>query len=202
MKKNRKNTAKSNNFSYLCSRFKTMAKHEHIALDFEIDKLTNSIENTLTGESFPTEVLPLERGDLTKIKKEGNFGFDWSKENKRSETSVYKLTTNLNPHIIHGLISIEKKADHLYMSLIESAKFNKGKNKIYLGVPGNLVAFACKTAFELGFGGYVAFDAKTALIQHYQETLYAKHFKGTKMYLDTPSATRLIEKYFPNSKTQ
>ncbi len=32
--------------------------------------------------------------------------------------------------------------------LIVSAKFNKGKNKIYAGVPGNLVAFACKMAFD------------------------------------------------------
>jgi len=179
-----------------------MAKQNHIALDFEIDKLTNSIENTLTGESFDTEVLPLAKGDLTKIKAEKTFGFDWSKESKKSNCSIYKLTTNLNPHVIHGLISVEKKDDHIYMSLIESAKFNRGKSKVYLGVPGNLVAFACKTAFELGFGGYVAFDAKTALIQHYKEILYATHFKGTKMYIGTPAALRLIQQYFSNTKTQ
>jgi len=88
------------------------------------------------------------------------------------------------------------------MPLIESAKFNKGKGKIYLGVPGNLVAFACKISFESGFGGYVAFDAKTALIRHYQETLYATHFKGTKMYINTPAASRLVEQYFSNTKTK
>ena len=82
------------------------------------------------------------------------------------------------------------------MHLIESAKFNKGKIKIYSGVPGNLVAFACKVSFDNGYDGYLAFDAKTVLVKHYQETLYATHFKGTKMMIETTAANRLISKYF------
>ncbi|MEP7171501.1 MAG: hypothetical protein ABI855_19175 [Bacteroidota bacterium] len=82
------------------------------------------------------------------------------------------------------------------MHLIESAKFNKGKTKIYAGVPGNLVAFACKLSFEKGYYGYLAFDAKTVLIKHYQDTLFATHFKGTKMIIETPAANRLINQYF------
>jgi hypothetical protein len=82
------------------------------------------------------------------------------------------------------------------MHLIESAKFNKGKTKIYSGVPGNLVAFACKISFDKGCDGYLAFDAKTVLVKHYQETLYATHFKGTKMMIETPASNRLISKYF------
>jgi len=78
------------------------------------------------------------------------------------------------------------------MHLIESAKFNKGKQKIYSGVRGNLVAFACKLAFKNVYDGYLAFDAKTVLIKHYQETLFGTHFKGTKMMIETPAASRLI----------
>jgi len=33
-------------------------------LDFEIDKLTHSVENTLTGEVFQTEVLSVNKADL------------------------------------------------------------------------------------------------------------------------------------------
>ena len=33
-----------------------MKNNEEIGLDFEIDKLTNSIENVITGDSFTTEV--------------------------------------------------------------------------------------------------------------------------------------------------
>jgi len=94
------------------------------------------------------------------------------------------------------LISLSDLGDHIYMHLIESAKFNKGKSKIYTGVPGNLDAFACKPSFDRGYDGYLAFDAKTILVQHYQETLFATHFKGTKMIIETPAANRLINQYF------
>lgn len=57
------------------------------------------------------------------------------------------------------------------MDLIETAAFNKGKGKLYSGVAGNLVAFACKTAFDNGYDGIVSFLAKTQLINHYRETL-------------------------------
>ena len=82
------------------------------------------------------------------------------------------------------------------MHLIESAKFNKGKSKVYTGVPGNLVAFACKLSCDKGYEGYLAFDAKTALVKHYQETLYATHFRGTKMIIESPAAQKLINRYF------
>jgi hypothetical protein len=42
------------------------------------------------------------------------------------------------------------------MHLIEAAPHNFGKEKRYMGVAGNLVAFACKLSFEQGFDGYVA----------------------------------------------
>lgn len=57
------------------------------------------------------------------------------------------------------------------MHLIESASFNIGKYKTYFGVPGNLVAFACKLSFQRGGEGYVSFIAKTELIDQYIESL-------------------------------
>lgn len=115
---------------------------------------------------------------------------------KLPEREIFKLVIKNNPKIIQGLISLSDQRDHLYMHLIESAKFNNGKTEIYAGVPGNLVAFACKLSFENGYDGYLAFDAKTSLIKHYQQTLYASHFKGTKMMIETPAANKLISQYF------
>ncbi len=82
------------------------------------------------------------------------------------------------------------------MHLIESAKFNKGKNKVYLGIPGNLVAFACKVSVDKGYDGFLAFDAKTALIKHYKQSLHATHFRGLRMFIETSAALRLISQYF------
>jgi hypothetical protein len=109
---------------------------------------------------------------------------------------VFKLTTQNNPMIIQGLLSIEDKSDHIFMHLIESAKFNKGRNKTYFGVPGNLVAYACKVSMERGYDGFLAFDAKTVLIKHYQESLHATHFLGTRMFIEPVAANRLISSYF------
>ena len=164
-------------------------------LDFVIDKLTNSIENTSTGEVFDTIVVRLTTKDL-KIINKSEWQFDWSKELNDKTKEVYKLTTEHNPTIIQGLLSIEDKEDHIFMHLIESSKFNKGKNKIYLGVPGNLVAFACKISVDRGYEGFLAFDAKSASIKHYQETLHATHFRGLRMFIETKAALRLISQYF------
>ena len=121
-------------------------KKRHIRhLDLEIDKLTNSIENSLTGEVFDTEITHLSKTELKTIKK-SDWVFDWNLEFRTPKNEVYRLTTVNNSKIIQGLLSIEDKDDHIFMHLIESARFNKGKDKVYLGVPGNLVAFACKVS--------------------------------------------------------
>ena len=164
-------------------------------LDFVIDKLTNSIENTSTGEIFDTEIVRLTIKDIRQIKKV-DWQFDWASEIKDKTKEVYKLTTVNNPTIIQGLLSIEDKQDHIFMHLIENAKFNKNKDKVYLGVPGNLVAYACKVSVDKGYQGFLAFDAKTSLIKHYQEILYATHFRGLRMFIETNAALRLISKYF------
>jgi len=172
-----------------------MKKSRHKPLDFVIDKLTNSIENTSTGEVFDTEVVRLTVKDISQIKKTG-WQFDWAKEIKDETKEIYKLTTANNPTIIQGLISIEDKQDHIFMHLIESAKFNKSKDKVYLGVPGNLVAYACRVSVDRGYQGFLSFDAKTTLIKHYQESLYATQFRGLRMYIETNAALRLIAQYF------
>lgn len=164
-------------------------------LDFVIDKLTNSIENTSTGEVFDTEIVRLITKNINQIKT-SDWQFDWANEIKDKSKEVYKLTTVNNPGIIQGLLSIEDKQDHIFMHLIENAKFNKNKGKVYLGVPGNLVAYACKVSVDKGYQGFLAFDAKTSLIKHYQETLYATHFRGLRMFIETNAAIRLISKYF------
>jgi hypothetical protein len=172
-----------------------MQERQQRLADFEVDQLTNSIENALTRETFNTEIMQLQLEDSKLIMK-ADWQFNWKKEFKDNLKEVYKLSTVNNPAIIHGLLSIEDKGDHIFMHLVESAKFNKGKNKAYLGVPGNLVAFACKKSIEKSYDGYVAFDSKTVLIEHYKKTLGATHLRGQRMYIDDNAAKRLIEQYF------
>ena len=132
-----------------------MKKKQNIELDFIIDKLTNSIQNVVSGDSFATDITLISNTDLKNVIKKNSWQFDWKFECKQPQRDVYKLTIVNNQTVIQGLISLEIKSDHVYMHLLESAPFNKGKTKVYEGVPGNLVAFACKFSFQRGHEGNV-----------------------------------------------
>jgi hypothetical protein len=173
-------------------------KRAKIGLDFEIDELTNSIKNLISGDSFSTDISRITKADLKNITKKDGWLFDWRLELKHPERDVYKLTIVNNQNIIQGLVSLEVKPDHVYMHLVESAPFNKGKTKLYSGVPGNLVAFACKLSFQRGHEGNVAFISKTQLIDHYTESLGAMHVGGRLMIIDSTAALNLINRYFSN----
>ncbi len=172
---------------------KTKAKQYN---DFVIDKLTNSITNRISGDSLMTEVLLLSKSDLKLITKKNGWLFNWKKEFESTEKEVYKLSILHNEHIAHGLICISIKPDHIFLNLIESALFNRGENKLYEGVPGNLVAFACRLSFQRGHEGFVAFHAKTQLVNHYEKSLKAIHYGNQLMIIETNAATELVNKYF------
>jgi hypothetical protein len=175
-----------------------MAIRKQIALDFEIDELTNSIQNVLTGDSFSTVVSLISQADLKGVTKKNGWQFDWKYEFRQPQREVYKLTIANNLSIIQGLISLEAKSDHIYMHLVENAPFNKGKSKVYSGVPGNLVAFACRLSFQRGFEGNVSFISKSQLIDHYIKILGATHVGGRIMIIESKAALKLINKYFKN----
>ncbi|MEK7227032.1 MAG: hypothetical protein AAB221_15310 [Bacteroidota bacterium] len=104
-------------------------------LDFKVDKLTRSIENVLTGDSFATEISLITQTDQRIISQKSGWLFNWKYEVRQPERDVYKLTIVNNPRVIQGLISLEVKADHVFMHLVESASFNKGRSKVYAECP-------------------------------------------------------------------
>ena len=110
----------------------------------KIDKLTNSIINRLSGDSFDTDVIELLPVDLKKLKK--GWKFDWNTE--ASTGKIYKLVIRHSPEVIQGLVSISDKGDHIFMNLIETARHNFGKNKIYHGIHKRTKRsrFCCSTA--------------------------------------------------------
>ena len=175
-------------------------KKQNIGLDFEVDKLTHSIENIISGDTFSTDIILLTKLDFKSFSKKDKWQFDWKSEFEQPQRDIYKLTIVNNNTVIQGLISLEIKTDHVYMHLVESAPFNKGKMKVYAGVPGNLVAFACKLSFQRGHEGNISFFSKTKLVQHYIDSLGAKHIGGRIMIIDTAAALNLLNKYFPDEK--
>ena len=172
-----------------------MTKGQQIGI--RIDKLTRSIENSISGDSFKTQILPATPSNLKGIKTK-DWLFDWKAESKFEKRTIYKLVIVDNPDVIQGLISIEDRGDHIFMHLIESNKYNRGKGKLYLGVPGNLIAFICLQSFERKYNGFVSFESKTKLISHYQKSLGSKVLFGNFMVLETAAAIKIVNHYFPD----
>jgi len=165
-------------------------------IEIEIDKLTNSIENRLSGDVFDTEVLNATDKDIKKANKRNGWLVDWKKQ--VNEGIIYKLViADSSTDVVQGLMCIRDANDHVFLSLIESAPFNKGAGKVYLGVAGNLFAYACKLSFELEYEDFIAFHAKTALITHYEKTLGAKRIGNSLlMVIETKDALKLVNQYF------
>ena len=164
---------------------------------FYIDKITQSIEDVVTSKSLDTDVRAVTLSDLKGVVKRNGWKFDWKLELKNPDRQVYKLLIR-NDSVIQGLISLQPVENYIEMHLIETAPHNYGSSKKYVGVAGNLVAFACKTSFESGFEGFVGFRAKTKLIQHYIDTLGAELIFRDRMSLSGISAKKLVNSYYKN----
>ncbi|MFN2261742.1 MAG: hypothetical protein ABR595_06725 [Psychroflexus sp.] len=163
-------------------------------INIEIDKLTNSIENRITGDNFDTQIVEVTKLDLKYF--ENNWSFDWKAEFK-SERKVFKLIIEENYDVIQGLISLNYRDGFIFVALIESADFNIGRNKVYYGVAGNLFAFACKESWDKGDFGYISFNSKTNLISHYKNFLGAKQVGGSnQMIVEPKEALKLIQQYY------
>ena len=67
-----------------------MNKSKEYLQDFEVDKLTNSIENIRTGDNFPTDITFLPKNDLKNITKKNGWAFNWKAEISQNE----KMFTN------------------------------------------------------------------------------------------------------------
>ena len=165
-------------------------------IDEPIDGLASSIVHQSSGHVFATTIATY--GDLT-TKQRANlvhWRFDWSAEAARSSRSVVALSA-AGSNTVQGLMSLESAEDFVLVHLLESAPRNVGQNKLYRGIPGNLFAYACARSFLLGFDGYVAFEAKSELIEHYKLTLGAEQVgSSSRMIIATPSALELVKQYF------
>ena len=87
-----------------------MAKPNSYLLDFKICKLTDSILNRISGDSFQTEVSLVSKSDLKTVSKSQGWSFDWKYELNQVDREVYKLPLLLIIPIKH----IPTKLGHIW----------------------------------------------------------------------------------------
>ncbi|MDD3230354.1 MAG: hypothetical protein PHE09_14215 [Oscillospiraceae bacterium] len=159
-----------------------------MSISIIIDELTECLVRRCNGETVQTKYVKIQK--LTgKVK----WQFDWGNSKKKGY-DIYELYI-LNSPIPQGRISFREDEGFVDIDIAESAPHNVGHLGEYIGVGGHLFAIACKFSFDKGFNGYVAFTAKTKLVNHYIETLQAQQLSDQRMFIDTEAASILVDKY-------
>lgn len=171
-------------------------KGNGLLVDMIIDKLTPCLTHRVSQEHYDTSVKLFTQSDFSQVHE---WQFRWNEIFSNLEfqnAEAYKLFIK-GQNRIEGLICLEPDENFIFVHLVESAPWNIGSTtKEFIGVGAHLFAVACKKSFELGFDGYVCFEAKTKLMNHDQDSLGAYRISSTRMAIDTESARVLVATYF------
>ncbi len=141
------------------------------------------------------EILPVE--DYENLGKDRYF-FDWGMEH---QYEVYTLQIIGSTDIL-GLLSIEKITSEwrVHIRLLTVARENKGKNKRYGRIAGNLIAHAAKIAVrEFGELACVSLRPKSKVARHYIDK-YNMRSTGLTLNIEVPEILDLITNYDKQGK--
>lgn len=166
----------------------------------EIDRLTPCLYRNSDGKTVDTSVEKISPD----AKSFSDWEFDWT-EPERDGYSVFALKADGDDRV-QGLISLinDKKDYAVNIGIVEAAPHNnlhnpnnKSGQKEYDGVGGHLFAEAAKQSKNAGYDGFVFFDAKTDLIEHYKEHIGATQIGNSqRMFIDENAAEALLSKYY------
>lgn len=151
-----------------------------------------NIIETSTGKKFTIEILPVEQKDYRLLKK-GRYFFDWKIER---DYEVYKLRMIGSDDIL-GLISIERIPEEwrIHIRLLTVSIENKGADKEYDNITGNLITHIAKIAvLEYGELACVSLKPKNKIAKHYIEK-YNMNITGVTLSIEVPEILDLIKIY-------
>ncbi|HEY0273722.1 MAG TPA: hypothetical protein VGC22_11095 [Chitinophaga sp.] len=163
------------------------------------------LQHVKTGEKHQAIVEKVIEEDFKYIKKnKASFNsFNW---NQFKDQEIYKLRLADSQDIL-GLMCLidfppEDGMNALEINLLEVSSENRGKDKVWAGIAGCLIAFACRESFRRGYEGWVFLIPKSGLIEHYTKAYGFSHVPLATisrpagfMELETERARTLIKKY-------
>src|SRR5215213_3725290 len=122
------------------------------------------------------------------------FSFVW--KTFRATTTVYKLQIDGDEDILGVMGLIDWPAEErIEIKLLASSVENIGKGKIYEGIAGCLMAFACRLAVtKYGAEACISLVPKTELIKHYMQK-YHMQYAGWQLYLEGKELNKLLKEY-------
>lgn len=153
----------------------------------ELDKLTDCVENTETGEKFETVFARAHTGgELQECSEVLGWFIEW--ELLLDKYEIYKLLVK-ETHELLGLVAIlnieDKAIDAVYVAWMVANPYLRKVTDVdgkviqepkYLGIGGNLFAIAAQKSVQYGHQGYMyGFAANKKLEEHYIMTFGGKH---------------------------
>lgn len=151
-----------------------------------------TVIDTTTGESHHVKIEPVESGDYKYITKRRYF-FDWTEEKDRE---VYKLRI-IDSNDILGLVSLERIPSEwrIHIRLLTVSKENKGGDKKYKLIAGNLITYVSKIAVkEYAELACVSLKPKGVIAQHYIDK-YGMNITGMTLSVEIIEIMNLINTY-------
>ncbi len=154
-----------------------------------------NIKEVSTGRIYPIEIIPVEKADYKFLIKSRYF-FNWKNEQNQE---VYKLVIEGEGTIL-GLVSLERIPSEwrIHIRLLSVSKENKGREKKFEKIVGNLITYVAKIAVaEYGELACISLKPKTTIAQHYIEQ-YKMNVTGVTLSLEVPEILDLINEYDKN----
>lgn len=145
------------------------------------------------GEKKKITIRLVEGEDFKKLTKK-RFSFSW--KSLKSKAELYKLQIAGEDDILGVMALTDFPAEkRIEIKLLACATENIGKKKVYGGIAGCLIAFACRQAkVKYGLLACVSLVPKTELKLHYIEK-YKMLDAGWQLYLEGNPLNDIILKY-------
>lgn len=143
-----------------------------------------------TGQSLKVVIEPVEKSDFKNLTKT-NYFFDWKLERSHE---IYKL--RLEGEIL-GLVSFERIPNEwrIHIRLLTVSVENKGRDKKYEHIIGNLLTFVSKLAIkDYAELSCVSLVPKSKIAQHYIEK-YNMRITGMTLSLEITEILSLLTNY-------
>ncbi|WP_119079832.1 N-acetyltransferase [Chitinophaga alhagiae] len=151
------------------------------------------VTEVLTQQEKEVLITAVVSGDFKRITRR-RFFFDWKQV--RNSCRLFKLVLEETGELL-GLMAL---ADHpeekrVEIQLLAVSCENKGKEKMYEGVAGCLMAYACREALGLyELDAAVSLTPKTVLKEHYMQK-YGMQDAGRQLYVEKGTLKNLLLKY-------
>jgi hypothetical protein len=147
-----------------------------------------------TGIKKKVEITTLRKDDIKRLPK-SRYSFDWSKVDK---SATIFILNEVGSGDILGAIAILKFPDEFRyeIKLLAVSRENVGSKKIYEGIAGCLMAYACKECLkENGELACVSLVPKTKLKPHYIKK-YGMEDAGWQIFLAELPLLKMINTYY------